>query len=100
MAPEGRSGGQAIRSLLVWFRSPRQAALTVIQLRSIVPGATVFLASSEATGAEGAVAVACGRIPASDRVIVGRLLAALDVVVMWDTWNAWQPAATDPAAGR
>ena len=99
MAPEGRSGGQAIRSLLVWFRSPRQAALTVMQLRSIVPGATVFLASSEATGAEGAVAVACGAFRLR-RVMVGRLLAALDVVVMWDTWNAWQRAPSDPAAGR
>ena len=100
MGPEPRSGSQAIRSLLVWFRSPRQAALTVLQLRQIVPGAVVFLASSQGTGAEGSVAVACGRIPASDRVTVGRLLAALDAVVMWDTWNAWQPASSDKAAGR
>lgn len=100
MRPEASPGGQGIRSLLVWFRSPRQAALTVLQLRQIVPTAVVFLASSEATGAEGPVAVACGRIPAADRVTVGRLLGALDAVVMWDTWNAWRRAPTDPAAGR
>jgi len=59
-----------------------------------------YVASSQGTGAEGSVAVACGRIPASDRVTVGRLLAALDAVVMWDTWNAWQPASSDKAGGR
>lgn len=100
MRPEARSGGQATRSLLAWFRSPRQAAVTVLQLRQIVPGAVVFLASSAATGAEGTVAVACGRIPAADRMTVGRLLGSLDLVVMWDTWNVRQPASKDHAAGR
>jgi hypothetical protein len=44
--------------------------------------------------------VACGRVPVADRVIVGRLLAALDVVVMWDTWTAGQGASSDTPAGR
>ncbi len=74
--------------------------MTVLQLRQIVPGAVVFLASSAATGAEGTVAVACGRIPAADRMTVGRLLGSLDLVVMWDTWNVRQPASKDHAAGR
>jgi hypothetical protein len=89
-----------MRSLLVWFRSPRLAALTVLRLRQIIPGSVVFLASSQATGAEGPVAVACGRIPVAERVIVGRLLGGLDVVVMWDTWTAGQPASSDSPAGR
>ena len=100
MRPEARSGGQATRSLLAWFRSPRQAAVTILQLRQIVPGAAVFLASSAATGAEGPSRWPAAASPAADRMTVGRLLGSLDVVVMWDSWNARQPASTDHSAGR
>ena len=74
--------------------------MTVLQLRQIVPGAVGL---PGIVGGDGRGRVRRGRLRPDPGRPIGdsRTLArALDVVVMWDTWNAWQPASSDHAAGR
>jgi hypothetical protein len=71
------------RALLAWFTSPRQAVLVLFGLHRFAPGTHLRLGVSPATGAEGDVVVASGRVPVQDQARVQRAFDAIDVAAMW-----------------
>ena len=75
------------RSVLVWFTSPRQAVRVLFGLNRLAPAVHLRLGVSEATGAEGPVIVASGRVPADDQVRLQRAFDVLEVAAMWDAPN-------------
>ena len=72
------------RSVLVWFTSPRQAVRVLFGLNRLAPAVHLRLGVSEATGAEGPVIVASGRVPLDDQVRLQRAFDVLEVAAMWD----------------
>jgi hypothetical protein len=86
------------RSVLVWFTSPRQAVRVLYGLSRLAPAARIRLGVSQATGAEGEVIVASGRVPADDQPRLQRAFDALEVAVMWDGWGELDDQPVMPGA--
>ena len=80
----------AQRSVLVWFTSPRQAVRVLFGLNRLAPAVHLRLGVSEATGAEGPVIVASGRVPVDDQIRLQRAFDVLEVAAMWDTPHGGQ----------
>jgi hypothetical protein len=85
------------RSVLVWFTSPRQAVRILYGLNRLAPASRIRLGVSQATGAEGEVIVASGRVPAGDQPRLQRAFDALEVSVMWDGWGQLDDQPVGPS---
>jgi hypothetical protein len=83
------------RGLVAWFTSPRQAVLVLYGLQRFAPGTHLRLGVSPATGAEGDVVVASGRVPAHDQARIQRAFDAIDVAAMWGDADRRGPTAPE-----
>ena len=73
-----------VRTVTMWFGSPRRACVAAIRLMVLVPGAAFHLPITDDEGAEGPIAMVVGTIPSREVDHAGRLLDVLSVPVAWD----------------
>ena len=73
-----------VRTVTLWFGSPRRACVAAIRLMVLVPGARFRLPATEDEGAEGPIAIVLGTIPEAEVAHADRLLGVLSVPVAWD----------------
>lgn len=78
-------------SVLVWFGSPRQAVRILFGLRGLAPASDLRLASASPCGAEGAIVVAWGHVPAVEEASFRRALEALELDSIWDEFGDSAP---------
>ena len=75
-----------------------KAVALLSKISRLAPAARIRLGVSQATGAEGEVIVASGRVPADDQPRLQRAFDALEVAVMWDGWGELDDQPVMPGA--
>jgi hypothetical protein len=77
-----------VRSVTLWFASPRRASVAAIRLMALIPRARFHLPTTPEDGAEGLITMVLGTVPAAEVEHAVRLIDVLSVPVAWDQRSA------------